>query len=40
VREWPINVFGVLRFLLYVAIPVGSWVASALVERLVTGALD
>jgi hypothetical protein len=40
VREWPINVFGVLRFLLYVAIPVGSWVASALVERLVTGALE
>jgi hypothetical protein len=40
VREWPFGAFGLLRFLLYVAIPVGSWVASALVERLVTGALD
>jgi hypothetical protein len=40
VREWPIGAFGFLRFLIYVAIPVGSWIASALVERLVTGALD
>ena len=40
VREWPVNVFGILRVLIHVAIPVGSWIASALVERLVTGALD
>ena len=40
VREWPFGAFGLLRFLFYVAIPVGSWVASALVERLVTGALE
>jgi hypothetical protein len=40
VREWPFGAFGILRFLIYVAIPVGSWVASAFVERLVSGALD
>ena len=40
VREWPFGAFGVLRFLLYVTIPLGSWVAAALVERLVSSALD
>jgi hypothetical protein len=40
VRGWPFGAVGLLRFLLYVAIPVGSWVAAAVVERLVSSALD
>jgi len=39
VPEWPFNTPALTRFLLYLAIPVGSWVAGAIVERLVDGAL-
>jgi hypothetical protein len=40
VREWPFDAPTLARFFLYVAIPLGSWVGGALVERLLGAALD
>jgi hypothetical protein len=40
VREWPFDAPALLRFALYVLIPLGSWTASALVERVLGLALD
>lgn len=40
VREWPFDAPTLTRFFLYVAIPIGSWVGGALVERLLGAALD
>jgi hypothetical protein len=40
VREWPFDAPTLTRFFLYVAIPLGSWVGGALVERLLGVALD
>lgn len=40
VREWPFESTTLTRFGLYLLIPVGSWLASALVERVVNAALD
>ena len=40
VREWPINVSGLLRSLLFAALGVGSWLGGAVVERLLGAALD
>jgi hypothetical protein len=40
VPEWPFNTPALTRFLLYLAIPVGSWIAGAIVERLVDSALS
>lgn len=39
-REWPFDAPTLARFLLYVAIPLGSWIGGALVERLLGAALD
>jgi hypothetical protein len=38
--EWPFDARMRLRFLFYLAIPVGSWLGGALVERLLGAALD
>jgi hypothetical protein len=40
VREWPFDAPALTRFFLYVAIPLGSWVGGALVERLLGAVLD
>jgi hypothetical protein len=40
VREWPFDAPTLIRFFLYVAIPLGSWLGGALVERLLGAALD
>ena len=40
VREWPFDGSAWVRFLLFSAIPVGSWVAAAFVERGITALLD
>jgi hypothetical protein len=40
VREWPFDAPTLARFLLYVAIPLGSWIGGALAERLLGAALD
>jgi hypothetical protein len=40
VREWPFDAPTLARFFLYVAIPLGSWIGGALVERLLGAALD
>ena len=40
VSEWPFDSPMLMRFLLLVLIPLGSWVAGALVERLVDAALE
>ena len=40
VREWPFDAPTLTRFFLYVAIPIGSWIGGALVERLLGVALD
>ena len=40
VREWPFDAPTPTRFFLYVAIPLGSWIGGALVERLLGAALD
>ena len=40
VREWPFDAPTLTRFFLYVAIPLGSWVGGALVERLLGAVLD
>ena len=36
VGEWPFDVGTFVRFTAFLALPLGSWVASALVERLVS----
>ena len=33
VREWPFDTPTLLRFLLYLALPLGSWLGGAIVER-------
>ncbi len=40
VHEWPFDSPTILRFALYLAIPVGSWLGGAFVERLLAAALD
>jgi hypothetical protein len=40
VREWPFDAPTLTRVFLYAAIPLGSWVGGALVERLLGAALD
>lgn len=40
VREWPFDAPTMLRFVLYLAIPLGSWLGGAFVERLLSAALD
>jgi hypothetical protein len=40
VREWPFDSPTLLRFSLYLAIPLGSWLGGAFVERLLGVALD
>jgi hypothetical protein len=40
VSEWPFDAPALLRFALYLAIPLGSWLGGALVERLLGTALD
>jgi hypothetical protein len=40
IREWPFETPALARFGLYLLLPIGSWLASALVERLVNAALD
>ncbi|MDO8290595.1 MAG: hypothetical protein Q7T44_15380 [Parvibaculum sp.] len=33
VREWPLDIGTIVRFCLYLALPLGSWLGGALVER-------
>lgn len=33
VREWPLDLSTVVRFAFYLALPLGSWLGGALVER-------
>ena len=40
VSEWPFDAPSLVRFALYLAIPLGSWIGGALVERLLGTALD
>lgn len=40
IREWPFDNVTVIRFVLYLLIPVGSWLGGAMVERLVSSLLD
>jgi hypothetical protein len=40
VREWPFDAPTLTRFFLYVAIPLGSWIGGALIERLLGTVLD
>jgi len=40
VREWPFDNRTLSRFVLYLLIPLGSWLGGALVERLVSSVLD
>ena len=40
VREWPFDSSTVLRFALYLLIPLGSWAGGALVERAIDSLLD
>ncbi len=40
VSEWPIDTSTLLRFGLYLGLPIGSWLGGALVERLVDVVLD
>ena len=40
VREWPLDASTLVRFALYLAIPVASWLGGAFVERLVDAVLD
>jgi hypothetical protein len=39
VAEWPFNIGTFVRFALFLALPLGSWIAGALVERAVSLAL-
>ena len=40
VREWPLGAPALLRFALYLLIPVGSWAGGAMVERAIDVLLD
>lgn len=40
VREWPFDTPTLLRFSLYLALPLGSWLGGAIVERLLGAVLD
>lgn len=40
ISEWPFDTGALLRFTLYLLIPIGSWVAGALVERLIDAAME
>jgi hypothetical protein len=40
VREWPFDVPTLLRLTFYLALPLGSWIGGAFVERLLGAALD
>jgi hypothetical protein len=40
VREWPVDAPTLRRFTLYLAIPLGSWLGGALVERMIDALLD
>jgi hypothetical protein len=40
VREWPFDASTLIRFALYLMIPLGSWSGGALVERLIDGLLE
>jgi len=40
VAEWPFDAPTLTRFFLYVAIPLGSWIGGALIERLLGTVLD
>jgi len=40
IRDWPFDNPTVLRFLLYLLIPIGSWLGGAVVERMVSNLLD
>lgn len=39
VREWPFDTSVIVRFAVYLVIPLGSWAGAALVERLVNAFL-
>jgi len=39
VRDWPISTSSYVRFALYLLIPLASWAAAAVVERLVDALL-
>lgn len=40
VREWPLDTSTLLRFALYLGIPLGSWLGGAIVERMLSAAID
>jgi hypothetical protein len=40
VREWPFDASTLVRFALYLLIPLGSWAGGALVERVIDGLLE
>jgi hypothetical protein len=40
VRDWPIDTPTALRFVLYLALPVGSWLGGAFVERVIDSLLE
>ena len=40
VREWPFETATLRRFLLFLLIPLASWIGGALVERVVNAALE
>ena len=40
VREWPFDTLTIVRFALYLGIPLGSWLGGAVVERLLEVALE
>jgi hypothetical protein len=40
ISEWPIDTSTLLRFALYLGLPIGSWLGGALVERLLDAVLD
>jgi len=40
IREWPFDAFTIVRFAIYLVIPLGSWLGGAFVERLLGAALD
>jgi hypothetical protein len=40
VREWPVDTSTLLRFGLYLGIPLGSWLGGAIVERMLSAAID
>jgi hypothetical protein len=40
VREWPLDTSTLLRFGLYLGIPLGSWLGGAIVERMLSAVID